>query len=114
MKITIDSRSLFVPGDRVRFVDSPDMKALVSGTCIYGPVGHVKYDLTWLESGERKETRSCSGGERLDQLGSSLLTARLDQRTLAYIGALAERSRFWRCAWRATSLQCASCVWSDS
>ena len=56
MSIEIDGRSLFVPGDRVRLVDSPDMTVPVTGTCIYGPVGHVKYDLTWMHNGERKET----------------------------------------------------------
>lgn len=55
MELTLRGQRLFAPGDRVRFVGEKDMPLLVTGTSVFGKSGHVKYDVTWVHNGDRKE-----------------------------------------------------------
>lgn len=52
MKITLDGKRLYVPGERVRVKDAPDVEVTVIGTQVYS--AHATYDCQWWHDGTLK------------------------------------------------------------
>lgn len=52
MKLSLNGAKLYVPGDRLRVKDAPDVTVTVIGVQVYS--AHVTYDTTWWNNGELK------------------------------------------------------------